>query len=72
MNYTTLRITLATSAQSSTAHQFSFRKTHHAIPYGAVIADLGINPTKQQYKLGGKELITTNGLNEYDLGARNY
>ncbi|MDE6547932.1 MAG: hypothetical protein K2L22_02945, partial [Muribaculaceae bacterium] len=41
-------------------------------PYGGVIADLGTNPTKQQYKFGGKELITTNGLNEYDFGARNY
>ncbi|MDE5813824.1 MAG: hypothetical protein K2H72_06015, partial [Muribaculaceae bacterium] len=41
-------------------------------PYGAVIADLGTNPTKQQYKFGGKELITANGLNEYDFGARNY
>ncbi|MDE5813412.1 MAG: hypothetical protein K2H72_03920, partial [Muribaculaceae bacterium] len=26
----------------------------------------------QQYKFGGKELITANGLNEYDFGARNY
>ena len=33
---------------------------------------LGTNPTKQQYKFGGKELITTNGLNEYDFGALNY
>ncbi|MDE5813821.1 MAG: hypothetical protein K2H72_06000, partial [Muribaculaceae bacterium] len=41
-------------------------------PYGAVIADLGTNPTTQQYKFGGKELITANGLNEYDFGARNY
>ncbi|MDE6479442.1 MAG: hypothetical protein K2L45_04160 [Muribaculaceae bacterium] len=41
-------------------------------PYGAVIVDLGTNPTKQQYKFGGKELITANGLNEYDFGARNY
>ena len=41
-------------------------------PYGAVIADLGTNPTKQPYKFGGKELITLNGLNEYDFGARNY
>ncbi|MDE5813894.1 MAG: RHS repeat-associated core domain-containing protein, partial [Muribaculaceae bacterium] len=41
-------------------------------PYGAVIADLGANPTKQPYKFGGKELITANGLNEYDFGAHNY
>ena len=34
-------------------------------------ADLGTNPTKQPYKFGGKELITTNGLNEYDFGALN-
>ncbi len=42
-------------------------------PYGAVIADLGTNATKgQPYKFGGKELITANGLNEYDFGARQY
>lgn len=42
-------------------------------PYGAVIADLGTNPTTvQPYKFGGKELITANGLNEYNFGARMY
>ena len=41
-------------------------------PYGAVIADLGNPTTGQPYKFGGKELITTNGLNEYDFGARQY
>ena len=42
-------------------------------PYGAVIADLGTNQTTgQPYKFGGKELITANGLNEYDFGARQY
>ena len=41
-------------------------------PYGAVIADLGTPTTGQPYKFGGKELITTNGLNEYDFGARQY
>ncbi len=41
-------------------------------PYGGVIADLG-NPTGgQPYKFGGKELVTANGLNEYDFGARQY
>ncbi len=41
-------------------------------PYGGIIADLG-NPTGgQPYKFGGKELITANGLNEYDFGARQY
>lgn len=31
------------------------------------------NPTSvQPYKFGGKELITSNGLNEYDFGARRY
>ncbi len=28
--------------------------------------------TGQPYKFGGKELITANGLNEYDFGARCY
>ncbi len=41
-------------------------------PFGAVIADLGTPTTGQPYKFGGKELLTTNGLNEYDFGARNY
>ncbi|MDE6342063.1 MAG: hypothetical protein K2K93_07080 [Muribaculaceae bacterium] len=41
-------------------------------PYGGVIADLGTNLSKQQYKFGGKELLTGNGLNEYDFGARRY
>ncbi|MDE6769012.1 MAG: hypothetical protein K2J78_04715 [Muribaculaceae bacterium] len=41
-------------------------------PYGGVIADLGTNLSKQQYKFGGKELLTANGLNEYDFGARQY
>ncbi|MDE6379558.1 MAG: hypothetical protein K2L11_03725 [Muribaculaceae bacterium] len=36
------------------------------------IADLGTNPTTQQYKFGGKKLIATNGINEYDFEARNY
>ncbi|MDE6379556.1 MAG: hypothetical protein K2L11_03715 [Muribaculaceae bacterium] len=35
-------------------------------------ADLGTPTTGQPYKFGGKELITANGLNEYDFGARNY
>ena len=41
-------------------------------PYGGVIADLGSPTTGRPYKFGGKELITANGLNEYDLGARQY
>ena len=42
-------------------------------PYGGVIADLGTKPTSgQPYKFGGKELLTANGLNEYDFGARFY
>ncbi len=42
-------------------------------PYGGVIADLGTTATAgQPYKFGGKELITANGLNEYDFGARRY
>ena len=42
-------------------------------PYGGVIADLGTNHTTgQPYRFGGKELITANGLNEYDFGARQY
>ena len=40
--------------------------------YRAVIADLGTPTTGQPYKFGGKELITSNGLNEYDFGARQY
>ena len=41
-------------------------------PYGAFIADLGNPHGGQPYKFGGKELITANGLNEYDFGARQY
>ena len=42
-------------------------------PYGGVIADLGTGQISgQPYKFGGKELITANGLNEYDFGARQY
>ena len=42
-------------------------------PYGGVIADLGTSQISgQPYKFGGKELITANGLNEYDFGARWY
>ena len=41
-------------------------------PYGAVIANPSTPTTGQPYKFGGKELITTNGLNEYDFGARQY
>ncbi|MDE5794744.1 MAG: hypothetical protein K2I08_08485 [Muribaculaceae bacterium] len=38
-----------------------------------MIADLGTNQTSgQPYKFGGKELMTANGLNEYDFGARQY
>ncbi|MDE6549645.1 MAG: hypothetical protein K2L22_11675 [Muribaculaceae bacterium] len=36
------------------------------------MADLGTPTTGHPYKFGGKELITTNGLNEYDFGARQY
>ena len=40
-------------------------------PYGGVIADLGSNQTTgQPYKFGGKELMTANGLNEYDLSIK--
>ncbi len=41
-------------------------------PYGGVIIGLGTPTTGQPYKFGGKELITANGLNEYDFGARWY
>ena len=41
-------------------------------PYGGIIADPGTPTSGQSYKFGGKELITANGLNEYDLGARMY
>ena len=42
-------------------------------PYGGIIADLGTVATAAQpYRFGGKELITANGLNEYDFGARQY
>ena len=42
-------------------------------PFGGVIADLGMSQTSgQPYRFGGKELITANGLNEYDFGARWY
>ncbi len=36
------------------------------------LSDLGTPTTGQPYKFGGKELITANGLNEYDFGARWY
>lgn len=37
-----------------------------------MIADLGNPIGGQPYKFGSKELITANGLNEYDFGARQY
>ncbi|MDE6697804.1 MAG: hypothetical protein K2K25_13065 [Muribaculaceae bacterium] len=41
--------------------------------YGGIIADLGTKPTTgQPFKFGGKELLTANGLNEYDFGATRY
>ena len=52
--------------------QNALRKTRYAIPYGAVIADLGTSTTSQPYKFCGKQLITTKGLYEYDFGARQY
>ena len=39
-------------------------------PYGAVIPDLGTDNTRQPFKYGGKELVSANGLNMYDFGAR--
>ena len=41
-------------------------------PYGGIIPDLGNPRGGQPYRFGGKELITANGLNEYDFGARWY
>ncbi len=41
-------------------------------PYGSVIADLGSGTTGQSFKFGSKELVTDNGLNEYDFEARQY
>ncbi len=41
-------------------------------PYGGIIADLGNLIGSQSYKFGGKELVTANGLNEYDFSARRY
>ena len=42
-------------------------------PYVGVIANLGTNQMSgQPYKFGGKELVTANGLYEYDFGARQY
>lgn len=41
-------------------------------PYGGIIADLGTGHAFQPYKFGEKELVTANGLNEYDFGARRY
>lgn len=41
-------------------------------PFGGVIPTLGANPSIQPYKFGGKELLSANGQNEYDFGARRY
>ena len=41
-------------------------------PYGGVIPELGTYMGNQPFKFGGKELVRTNGLNEYDFGARQY
>lgn len=41
-------------------------------PYGGIITDLGTGHALQPYKFGEKELVTANGLNEYDFGARRY
>ena len=37
-----------------------------------LIAYFGTSATDQPCRFGGKELITANGLNEYDFGARQY
>ena len=39
-------------------------------PYGAVIPDISTDNTRQPFKYGGKELVSANGLNMYDFGAR--
>lgn len=41
-------------------------------PYGGIIADLGSGNFLQPFLFGGKELISANGIHEYDLGARRY
>ena len=41
-------------------------------PYGSIIADISTACSIQPYKFGGKELVTANGLNEYDFEARRY
>ena len=48
------------------------KRTIAYYPYGSVIADLGTDTTGQPFKFGDKELVTDNGLNEYDFEARQY
>ncbi|MDE6341038.1 MAG: hypothetical protein K2K93_01850, partial [Muribaculaceae bacterium] len=40
-------------------------------PYGGVIADLGTNLSKQQYKFGGKELLTAGVMKTYAFSEIN-
>ncbi|MDE6638367.1 MAG: hypothetical protein K2K32_09065, partial [Muribaculaceae bacterium] len=68
-----------TTANGLNEYDFGARRYFQAVPHFTSIdplcevrPDLG-NPTMgQPYKFGGKELLTANGLNEYDFGARRY
>ena len=44
----------------------------HYYPYGGVIGDISTNESVQAYKLEGKELDRTFGLDNYDIQARQY
>ena len=47
------------------------QKTHY-YPYGGVIGDISTNESTQKYKFEGKELDRSFGLDNYDIGARQY
>ncbi|TGX81763.1 hypothetical protein E5358_09550, partial [Palleniella muris] len=50
----------------------AIEQTTNYYPFGNSFADVGKNPSLQQYKYNGKELDRMHGLDRYDYGARNY
>lgn len=45
------------------------QQINHYYPYGSLMGE-GFNASSQPYRYGGKELVTLEGLNLSDFGAR--
>ena len=59
-----------TCNREPTPNSSTMKRTIAYYPYGSVIANLGTGTTGQPFKFGDKELVTDNGLNEYDFESR--